>query len=71
MFVTQDLVQEIKLTKEQKEEGYWVEQDGNLVTVWYNRKQVALLLFSPNINEKIQAIVERNKREFEEAQERI
>lgn len=70
MVGTQNLLQKIRLTKEQREEGYWVDQSGDLVTVWHNRNQIALLLFSRNINEKVQDVVERKRRELKEVMEK-
>jgi hypothetical protein len=68
MVSTQNLLQKIRLTKEQREEGYWVERSGDLVTVWHNRNQIALLLSSPSINEKVQEVVERKRKEHKEVE---
>jgi hypothetical protein len=71
MVGTQDLLQKkIRLTKEQKEEGYWVEQSGNLVTVWHNNSQIALLVSSSNINEKVQEVLERRRKDIKEAEQK-
>lgn len=60
----------INLSKEQLEEGYWVERTGNLVTVWHNKNQIALLLSSANINEKVHDVIERKRKELKEVMER-
>ena len=70
MVGTEKPVETIKLSKEQIEEGYWVEQSGNLVTVWHNKNQIALLLSSANINEKVQDVIERKRKELKEVMER-
>ena len=61
---------EIKLTEEQEKEGYWVEREGNRVLVWHGKNQIALLHSSPDINEKVQDVVERRRKELQEVYEK-
>ena len=59
-----------RLSGEQKREGYWVEQSGNNVLVWHNNNQIALLLCSPDIDHKIQEVIERRRKELKEVEEK-
>ena len=59
-----------RLSEEQKREGYWVEQNGNNVLVWHNNNQIALLLCSPDIDRKIQEVIERRREELKEVEEK-
>jgi hypothetical protein len=70
MVVTEDPGQSIRLTEEQRKEGFWVERSGDLVTVWHDKNQIALLLSSPNINEKVQDIIERKRKDHKEVEEK-
>ncbi len=70
MVVTQEPEQKIRLTEEQRGEGYWVERSGDLVTVWHNKNQIALLLSSPNINEKVQDVIERKRKDLRYVEEK-
>jgi phosphosulfolactate synthase (CoM biosynthesis protein A) len=58
----------IRLSKEQKDEGYWVERNGDYVLVWHNKNQIALLHSSPDINRKVKDVVERRRKELQEVQ---
>ena len=60
----------IKLTKEQKDEGYKVEHSGEYVLVWHNNNQIALLHSSPDINLKVKDVVERRRKELKEVMEK-
>ena len=60
---------EIKLTEQQKKEGYRVEQSGNGVSVWHHDNQIAFLLNSRNIDRKVQKVVERRRQEIKEVEE--
>ncbi len=61
---------EVKLTEEQEKEGYWVEQSGSNVLVWHNKNQIALLCSSPDIQSKVQDVVERRRKELKEVEEK-
>jgi hypothetical protein len=60
----------IRLSKEQKDEGYWVERSGDYVLVWHNKNQIALLHSGPDINRKVKDVVERRRKELQEVQEK-
>ena len=62
-------VKQIKLTGEQKNEGYWVEMDEN-VLVWHHKNQIALLLPSADIQHKVQDVIERNRQALREVEEK-
>lgn len=62
--------QEIQLTGEQEKEGYWIELEGDRVLVWHKKNQVALLYSSPDINKKVQDVVEKRRRELKEVEEK-
>lgn len=70
MVGAENVLEAIKLSKEQIDEGYWVEQSGDLVTVWHNKNQIALLLCTGNINEKVQDVIERKRKELREVMEK-
>lgn len=61
---------EIKLTEPQQKEGYWVEENGNNVLVWHRKNQIALLLASPDIQRKVQDVIERRRKELKEIEEK-
>ena len=66
-----EVQQEIKLTEEQEREGYWVECEGSdRVLVWHRKNQIALLYISPDINKKVQDVIERRRRELKEVEEK-
>jgi len=60
----------IRLSKEQKDEGYRVEPSGDYVLVWHNNNQIALLRSGPDINRKVKDVVERRRKELKEVQEK-
>ena len=53
----------IELTEEQEKEGYWVEIMEDRVLVWRKKNQLALLLASPDIHNRVQELIERKRRE--------
>lgn len=59
-----------KLTGEQERERYWVETCGGNVLVWHHNNQLALLLPSPDIQKKVQDLIERNRKELKEIEAR-
>ena len=61
MVSSQQLFTQIKLTHEQKMEGYWIEWSGDLVFVWQHNNQVAMLLATPNIQDKVQDVINRHR----------
>ena len=63
-------LQEIRLTEEQEKAGYWVEWEGDRVLVWRKKNQVALLYSSPDINRKVQEVIEKRRRELKEVEEK-
>lgn len=62
MAATKKLSKSVKLTAEQEKEGYWVEQSEGLVKVWHNKNQIALLISSPDIQQKVKDVVERRRK---------
>ena len=62
----QKVLEAIKLTEEQKKEGYWVEAKGNYVLVWHNNSQIALLVSSSDIAHKVRDVVEKRRKELRE-----
>ena len=70
MVDTQRLSNPIRLTGEQEKDGFWVEQNGDLVKVWHHNNTIALLLLSLDIHRKVQDVVERKRRELREIDER-
>ena len=60
----------VKLTEEQEKEGYWAEQSGEYVLVWHRNNQIALLLSTPDIGDKVQNTVERKRKELREVEEK-
>ncbi len=59
---------EIKLTAEQEKEGYWVEPVEDRVLVWHHKSQIALLYSSPDINRKVQDVVEKRRKQLKEVE---
>ncbi len=58
----------IKLSKAQKTEGYWAELLSGNVLVWHHNTQIALLLASPDINRKVQDVVEKRREQLKEVE---
>ncbi len=56
----------IRLTREQKSEGYSITRNAEYVLVWHNKSQIALLLAGHDINRKVQAIVEKRRQELKD-----
>lgn len=56
----------IRLSKEQKDEGYRTERSGEYVLVWHNKNQIALLHDGPDINRKVKDVVERRRQELKD-----
>lgn len=67
---TQRIPKVARLTEEQTKEGYWVEESGNNVLVWHKNNQIALLCCSPDIDNKVQEVVERRRRTLKEVEEK-
>jgi len=59
-----------RLTDEQKKEGYWVELSRNNVMVWHHKTQIALLCRSPDIDHKVQEVVQRRRKELKGVEEK-
>lgn len=64
MTTIQRLSTKVELTQEQAKEGYWVEEWEGNVLVWHHNCQVALLCSSPDIDRKVQEVVERRRQEL-------
>ena len=60
----------VELTKEQVKEGYRVEYSGSNVLVWHNNNQIALLLSSSDTRQKVHDVVERNRKQLKEIEEK-
>ncbi len=54
------------LTPEQERQGYWTERNDQYVLVWHDKNQIALLIDSPDIREKVQQTVARREKDLEE-----
>ena len=67
---SQRLSEMIKLTEEQEKEGYRVEESGSNVLVWHHNNQIALLYSSPDIDRKVQEVVEKRRKELKELEEK-
>jgi len=65
---TGNIVDKVKLTEEQKKEGYWVEENAGNVLVWRHKNQIALLLGSPDIDRKVKDIVEKRRKDLKEVE---
>ncbi len=70
MVGNQDLSDMVKLSNEQRQEGYRVERNENYVLVFHNNNQVALLILTPDINQKVQDVVERRRKDLKEVEEK-
>jgi len=60
----------VKLTKEQENEGYRVELSGGNVLVWHHQNQIAFLLSSPDMECRVHEVVEKSRKEFKEIEEK-
>ncbi len=66
----QNLSEMVTLTDEQQKEGYRVEQSGNYVLVFHDNNQIALLILSPDINQKVNDVIERRRKDLKEVEEK-
>ncbi|MDY6916821.1 MAG: hypothetical protein SVP26_02575 [Chloroflexota bacterium] len=64
------MAQAVKLNDEQQKEGYWTERSGEYVQVWHHTNQIALLIASPDIDDKVQDVVQRKRKELKEVEEK-
>ena len=67
---TEKILDKVRLTEEQEKEGYWTEVCQDRVLVWHKKNQIALLLYSPDINRKVQEVVEGRRKELKEVEEK-
>ena len=67
---SQSMSETVKLTEEQEKEGYWVEQSGEYMLVWHRNNQIALLLSTADIGQKVQNTIERKRKELKEVEEK-
>lgn len=68
--VIQSTFQPLKLTDEQARGGYWVEDCEDRVLVWHKKNQIALLYKSPDIEHKVQEVVEKRRKQLKEVEEK-
>jgi Zn-finger protein len=61
---------QITLTEEHEKEGYHVEDCEDRVLVWHKKNQTALLYRSPDIDRKVQEVVEKRRKELKEVEEK-
>jgi hypothetical protein len=64
--IAEKTIPAIELTEEQKREGFWIEILEDRVLVWHKKNQLALLLASPDIQERVQEFIQRKRQEFKE-----
>ena len=64
--IAEKTIPAIELTEEQKREGFWIEILEERVLVWHKKNQLALLLASPDIQERVQEFIQRKRQEFKE-----
>jgi len=60
----------IKLTTGQEKEGYWVEDCHDRVLVWHKKNHIALLYKSPDIDRKIQDVIEKRRGQLKQVEEK-
>lgn len=58
-----------RLTNVQEKEGHWVESCEDRVLVWHKKNQIALLYKSPDIEHKVQEVVEKERKQLEEVKQ--
>lgn len=68
--VTQQGSDKVKLTEEQEKEGYRVEDYQNSVLVWHKKNQILLFSKTPDVDRRVQEVVERSRRELKEVEEK-
>ncbi|MBI2916797.1 MAG: hypothetical protein HYY01_02285 [Chloroflexi bacterium] len=56
----------VLVTEEQEKLGYWTEKSGEYVLVWHDNNQIALLMDSPDIGDKVQKVVAKREKDLEE-----
>ena len=59
-----------RLTDEQEEEGYQLEDCEDRVLVWHKKNHIALLYKSPDIEHNVQEVVEKRRKELKEVEEK-
>jgi len=58
------------LKEHQIKEGYWVQESFGNLQVWHHKNQIALLIITPNIEAKVQDVVEKRRKELQEVYEK-
>lgn len=59
-------VEAVLLTQQEEKLGYWTEKSGEYVLVWHDNNQIALLMDSPDIRDKVQQVVAKREKDLEE-----
>jgi len=60
----------VKLSDEQEKEGFWVEQREGNYLVWHHDNQIAFFLFSPDIERRVEKLIERHRKDFREIEKK-
>lgn len=54
----------VKLTENQKRDGYRAERLGDSVLVWHKNTRIAVFPYSLDINHRVQQLLERRRRQL-------
>ncbi|MFQ5933061.1 MAG: hypothetical protein ACE5KI_00280 [Dehalococcoidia bacterium] len=60
----------VKLTKAQEKEGYWVQESFGNLQVWHHKNQIALLMITPDIQQKLNDVIKRRRKDLQEVYEK-
>ena len=67
---TGDIPDSVKLTADQDKEGYWVQETFGNLQVWHQKNQIALLMITDDINQKVHDVIDRRRKDLQEVFEK-
>ena len=67
---TGDIPDSVKITADQEKEGYWVQETFGNLQVWHHKNQIALLMITDDINQKVHDVIGRRQKDLQEVFEK-
>ena len=60
----------VTLTNDQEKEGYWVQESFGNLQVWHHKNQIALLMITQDIQDKVNDVIDRRRKDLQEVFEK-
>lgn len=67
---TGNIPDSVVIAPDQEKEGYWVQETFGNLQVWHHKNQIALLMITDDINQKVQDVIERRRKDLQEVFEK-